>query len=199
MPCFSLARTGAHTADGRALGLGQHSEAGAACRRPADSPVRVQAGRQREWHWRGFEVLMPEEAPAQMHFTFFFLSGKKSPTRTHLQKREQYTFSGLQIRILTKGHKLESAKDSEVPLKTVGEMWVWMEMCSRYPCDNPRWSCVFGLGDPGCSSHVLVKWHPDISGEMRTRQLMLLSTEKCRIQKIRKCSLFLWVLTEITE
>lgn len=120
----SLARTGAHTADGRALGLGQHSEAGAACRRPADSPVRVQAGRQREWHWRGFEVLMPEEAPAQMHFTFFFLSGKKSPTRTHLQKREQYTFSGLQIRILTKGHKLESAKDSEVPLKTVGEMWV---------------------------------------------------------------------------
>ena len=51
----ATARTGAHTADGRALGLGQHSEAGAACRRPADSPVRVQAGRQREWHWRGFD------------------------------------------------------------------------------------------------------------------------------------------------
>lgn len=27
----------------------------------------------------------------------------------------------------------------------------------------------------------------------------VVSTEKCRTQKIRKCSLFLWVLTEITE
>ena len=74
----SLARTGAHAADGRALGLGQHSEAGAACRHPADSPVMVQAGRQRARHWRGLEVLMPEEAPAQMHFTlvFFFFFKK---------------------------------------------------------------------------------------------------------------------------
>ena len=65
---------GPERADGRALGLGQGSEAGAACRRPADSPVRAQAGRQREWCWRGSEVLVPEEArhKCTSRWCFFF-------------------------------------------------------------------------------------------------------------------------------
>ena len=65
-----------------------------------------------------------------------------------------------------------------------------MEICSRNPCDNPRWSRVFGLGDPGCSSRVLVKRHPDISGAMGTRQWKSFPQKNVGLRKLENAVYF---------
>lgn len=100
----------------------------------------------------GHGVLKSEEALQQIHFMLLLLCRKKkSPTHTHVLKKKTHTHNKCSVdcsfHISTKGHKLVLAKDSEMHLEILAEIFNFeYKYIAGIRADNPLLLSCSDLG-----------------------------------------------------